>query len=42
VDDRAAERVVAAITRAVAAGTLSESRIREAVTRVDTLRARLQ
>ncbi|MGH7414774.1 MAG: glycoside hydrolase family 3 protein, partial [Candidatus Rokuibacteriota bacterium] len=42
VDDRAAERVVAAITRAIAAGTLSESRIREAVARVDALRARLQ
>jgi beta-N-acetylhexosaminidase len=41
-DDRAAERVVAAITRAIAAGTLPESRIREAVTRVDTLRAKLQ
>jgi beta-glucosidase-like glycosyl hydrolase len=42
VDDRAAERVVAAITRAIAAGTLSESRIREAVARVDTLRAKLR
>ncbi|MGH7368776.1 MAG: glycoside hydrolase family 3 N-terminal domain-containing protein [Candidatus Rokuibacteriota bacterium] len=42
VDDHAAERVVAAITRAVAAGTLSESRIREAVARVDALRARLR
>ncbi|MEX2220992.1 MAG: glycoside hydrolase family 3 N-terminal domain-containing protein [Candidatus Rokuibacteriota bacterium] len=42
VDDRAAERVVAAITRAIAAGTLSESRIREAVTRVDALRAKLR
>lgn len=42
VDDRAAERVIAAITRAIAAGTLTESRIREAVTRVDALRARLQ
>lgn len=42
VDDRAAERVVAAITRAIAAGTLSESRIREAVARVDALRAKLK
>jgi len=42
VDDRAAERVVAAITRAIAAGTLSESRVREAVARVDTLRAKLK
>jgi beta-N-acetylhexosaminidase len=42
VDDRAAERVVAAITRAVAQGTLSESRIREAVARIDTLRAKLR
>jgi len=41
-DDRAAERVVAAITRAIAAGTLRESRIREAVTRVDALRAKLK
>ena len=41
VDDRAAERVIAAITRAIAAGALTESRIREAVTRVDALRARL-
>lgn len=41
-DDRAAERVVAAITRAIAAGTLSEARVREAVARVDTLRAKLQ
>ena len=42
VDDRAAERVVAAITRAIAQGTLTESRIREAVARVDTLRAKLK
>jgi beta-N-acetylhexosaminidase len=41
VDDRAAERVIAAITRAIAAGALTESRIREAVTRVDALRAKL-
>ena len=41
-DDRAAERVVAAITRAIAAGTLHESRIREAVARVDALRAKLK
>src|SRR6266851_948972 len=42
VDDRAAERVVAAITRAIAQGTLSESRIRQAVARVDALRAKLK
>lgn len=42
VDDRAAERVVAAITRAIAQGTLPESRVREAVARVDTLRAKLK
>ena len=41
IDDHAAERVVAAITRAIAAGQLSESRVTEAVARVDTLRARL-
>jgi beta-N-acetylhexosaminidase len=41
-DDRAAERVIAAVTRALAAGTLRESRIREAVARVDTLRAKLR
>src|SRR5258707_8106095 len=41
-DDRAAERVIAAITRALAAGTLSDSRIREAVARVDSLRAKLR
>jgi beta-glucosidase-like glycosyl hydrolase len=40
-DNRAAERVIAAITRAIAAGTLSESRVREAVARVDALRAKL-
>src|SRR4029077_8027082 len=42
VDDRAAERVVAAITRAIGQGTLRESRVREAVARVDTLRAKLK
>lgn len=42
VDDRAAERVVAAITRAIAAGRLSESAILRAVARVDALRARLR
>lgn len=42
VDDRAAERVVAAVTRALAAGTLSEGRVREAVARTDALRARLR
>ncbi len=41
VDDRAAERVVAAITRAIAEGRLSASQITAAVHRVDTLRARL-
>jgi len=41
-DDRAAERVVAAIVTAIREGTLSESRVREAVTRVDALRARLR
>jgi len=41
VDDRAAERVVAAITRAIGEGRLSESQIIAAVHRVDTLRARL-
>jgi beta-N-acetylhexosaminidase len=40
-DDRAAERVVAAITRAIADGTLSESRVRDAVAHVDTLRTHL-
>jgi beta-N-acetylhexosaminidase len=42
VDDRAAERVVAAITRAVADGTLSETAVTAAVHRVDLLRARLR
>lgn len=42
VDDRAAERVVAAITRAIAQGTLREARVREAVARVDALRAKLK
>jgi beta-N-acetylhexosaminidase len=42
IDDRAAERVVAAITRATATGTLSESQITRAVTRVDALRSRLR
>ena len=42
VDDRAAERVVAAITRAIASGRLSESAVTRAVARVDALRARLQ
>ena len=41
VDDRAAQRVVAAITRAIGEGRLSESQITAAVHRVDTLRARL-
>ena len=41
VDDRAAQRVVAAITRAIGEGRLSESQIIAAVHRVDTLRARL-
>jgi beta-N-acetylhexosaminidase len=42
IDDRAAERVVAAITRAIATGTLSESQITQAVARVDALRSRLR
>ena len=42
VDDRAAERVVAAITRAIAEGRLSESAVTTAVHRVDLLRARLR
>jgi beta-N-acetylhexosaminidase len=42
VDDRAAERVVAAITRAIADGRLRESTVTAAVARVDTLRARLR
>ncbi|HEX5530309.1 MAG TPA: glycoside hydrolase family 3 N-terminal domain-containing protein [Methylomirabilota bacterium] len=42
VDDRAAERVVAAITRAIAEGRLSETAVTAAVHRVDLLRARLR
>jgi beta-N-acetylhexosaminidase len=42
VDDRAAERVVAAITRAIAEGRLSETAVTTAVHRVDLLRARLK
>jgi beta-N-acetylhexosaminidase len=42
IDDRAAERVVAAITRAIAAGKLSESTVTGAVARVDALRSRLR
>lgn len=42
VDDRAAERVVAAITRAIAEGKLSETAVTAAVHRVDLLRARLR
>ena len=42
VDDRAAERVVAAITRAIADGRLSETAVTAAVHRVDILRARLR
>jgi beta-N-acetylhexosaminidase len=42
VDDRAAERVVAAITRAIAEGKLSEPAVTAAVHRVDLLRARLR
>jgi beta-N-acetylhexosaminidase len=41
-DDRAAERVVAAVTRAIAEGRLRESTVRSAVARVDALRARLR
>ncbi len=41
IDDRAAERVVAAVTRAIAQGRLSESAVTDAVKRVDSLRARL-
>ncbi|HKW91884.1 MAG TPA: glycoside hydrolase family 3 N-terminal domain-containing protein [Methylomirabilota bacterium] len=41
IDNRAAERVVGAITRAIAEGRLSESAVTEAVKRVDALRARL-
>jgi beta-N-acetylhexosaminidase len=42
IDDRAAERVIAAITRAIAQGRLSESAVTDAVKRVDALRARLR
>ena len=42
IDDRAAERVIAAITGAIAQGRLRESTVRDAVTRVDALRARLR
>jgi beta-N-acetylhexosaminidase len=42
IDDRAAERAVAAITRAIAEGRLSESAVQAAVARVDALRARLR
>ena len=42
IDDHAAERVVAAITRAIATGALSESQITRAVARVDALRSRLR
>jgi len=42
IDDRAAERVVAAITRAIADGRLGESAVTAAVRRVDLLRARLK
>ena len=42
IDDRAAERVVAAITRAIAEGKVSESTVTDAVKRVDALRARLR
>ena len=42
IDDRAAERVVAAITGAIARGRLSESAVRAAVARVDALRARVR
>jgi beta-N-acetylhexosaminidase len=42
IDDRAAERVVAAVTRAIAEGRLSESAVQAAVARVDALRARLR
>jgi beta-N-acetylhexosaminidase len=41
-DDRAAERVVVALVRAIEAGKLSESTVTSAVTRVDALRARLR
>ena len=42
IDDRAAERVIAAITRAIVQGRLSESAVIDAVKRVDALRARLR
>jgi beta-N-acetylhexosaminidase len=42
VDEHAADRVIGAITRAISAGTLSESVIHRAVARVDALRARLR
>jgi beta-N-acetylhexosaminidase len=42
IDDRAAERLVAAITRAIVEGKLSESTVTDAVKRVDALRARLR
>ena len=42
IDDRAAERVVAAITRAIADGRLPESAVTAAVRRVDALRSRLK
>ena len=42
IEDRAAERVIAAITGAIAQGRLRESTVRDAVTRVDALRARLR
>jgi beta-N-acetylhexosaminidase len=42
IDDRAAERVVAAVTRAIAEGRLSESTVQAAVARVDALRTRLR
>jgi beta-N-acetylhexosaminidase len=41
IDDRAAERVVGAITRAIAEGRLPESAVTDAVKRVDALRSRL-
>jgi beta-N-acetylhexosaminidase len=42
IDDRAAERVVAAVTRAIAEGRLSESTVQAAVAHVDALRVRLR
>jgi beta-N-acetylhexosaminidase len=41
IDDHAADRVVAAITRAIAQGRLCESTVTAAVARVDALRSRL-